>query len=222
MLRKILMVGIAVFFSDIRLQSLMATLLVVLVLCVHALACPYINEALDGLELLSLFGSFCTYFFGQFLFQPDEVVSPLGKSLVSFVIVVVNLCVVLAVGFMVAGRGATMVSAFGRKFRALICCEKGSEPEDDQDDKDKDTDKGEEEETGSYDVDVDVKTPKGKKGKKEQDSPVVVPQSLLDPSVKLEKAQSAEEQQDNVVSSVYQQNSPQNNQFAYVPKSQGN
>ena len=122
MARKIAMVSIAVFASDdIQIQSLLATLLVVIVLCVHSLACPYINEALDGLELLSLFGSFCTYFFGQFLFAE---ISSLGKTIVSFIIVTVNLCVVVAVGVMVVGKGATKVAAFGRKFRAIICCEK--------------------------------------------------------------------------------------------------
>ena len=123
MFRKILMVAIAVFFSyDIQIQSLLATLLVVVVLCVHSLACPYINEALDGLELLSLFGSFCTYFFGQFLFA--EAVGPVGKAIVSFIIVAVNLCVVVAICVMVAGKGVTAVAAFGRKFRAIICCQK--------------------------------------------------------------------------------------------------
>jgi len=118
------MVAIAVFFSDdIQVQSLLATLLVVLALCVHSLACPYINEALDGLELLSLFGSFCTYFFGQFLFL--DTVSSLAKGIVSAIIVLVNFSVVLAVGFMVLGKGATAMKIFGRKFRALICCEKG-------------------------------------------------------------------------------------------------
>ena len=123
MSRKILMVAIAVFASyDIQVQSLLATLLVVVVLCVHSLACPYINEALDGLELLSLFGSFCTYFFGQFLFA--EAVGKTGKAIVSFIIVGVNFTVILAVGLIMAGKGITKVAAFGRKFRAFICCEK--------------------------------------------------------------------------------------------------
>merc|ERR1712129_612132 len=82
MIRKILMVSIAVFFSyDIQIQSLLATLLCVTALCVHALACPYVTDAMDGLELLSLFGSFCTCFFGQFLFTPS--VNSLGKTIVS-------------------------------------------------------------------------------------------------------------------------------------------
>merc|ERR1719471_2827451 len=106
MIRKILMVAIAVFFSyDIQIQSLMATLLVVVVLCVHSLACPYINESLDGLELLSLFGSFCTYFFGQFLFA--EAVTTAGRAIVSVIIVTVNLSVIVAIFMMVAGKGAT-------------------------------------------------------------------------------------------------------------------
>ena len=123
MARKIMMVVVAVFASrDIHVQSLCATLLVVVVLCLHSLACPYINESLDGLELLSLFGSFCTYFFGQFLFV--ESVETVGKAIVSFIIVAVNFSVLVAVVLMVMGKGATAVSAFGRKFRALICCQK--------------------------------------------------------------------------------------------------
>merc|ERR1719204_1338685 len=90
MIRKILMVCVAVYMSyDIQVQALCATLLVVICLCVHSLACPYVTDAMDGLELLSLFGSFCTYFFGQFLFTPS--VSPAGKAVVSFIIVLVNL-----------------------------------------------------------------------------------------------------------------------------------
>ena len=122
MARKIIMVFIAVFFTNIQIQSLWATLLVVVVLCVHSLACPYINEALDGLELLSLFGSFCTYFFGQFLFTPG--VGDLGRTMASFIIVIVNFCVILAVILMVVGKGMHVVAAFGRKFRAFICCQK--------------------------------------------------------------------------------------------------
>ena len=61
MIRKILMVCVAVWLSyDIQIQALCATLLVVIALCVHALACPYVTDAMDGLELLSLFGSFCS------------------------------------------------------------------------------------------------------------------------------------------------------------------
>lgn len=119
MIRKILMVAIAVFASyDIQIQSLCATLLVVFVLCIHSLSCPYINESLDGLELLSLFGSFSTYFFGQFLFA--EAVGKTGKAFVSFIIVMVNFSVMLAVGLMVVGKSVPMVSAFGRKYRKFI------------------------------------------------------------------------------------------------------
>jgi len=158
MMRKIVVVAIAVFFSNIQLQALFATLLVVLVLCVHSLACPYISEALDGLELLSLFGSFCTYFFGQFLFTPG--VGPVGRAVTSFVIVLVNLAVVVAIGMMVAGKGATMVAAFGKKFRALICCEKKDAAEDEDEDED-----GDEEEEGDDDEVRKGATPKGRKQK---------------------------------------------------------
>jgi len=53
--------------------------------------------------------------------------------MVSVIIVLVNFCVVLAIGMMVAGRGLTAVSAFGTKFRALICCQrKDDKPKDDE------------------------------------------------------------------------------------------
>merc|ERR1719464_1263785 len=123
MIRKILMVSIAVFFSyDIQIQSLLATLLCVTALCVHALACPYVTDAMDGLELLSLFGSFCTYFFGQFLFTPS--VNSLGKTIVSFIIVVVNMAVMVAIVVLLFGEGMGIVAKFGRKLREVGCCGK--------------------------------------------------------------------------------------------------
>lgn len=133
MCRKILMVSIAVFFSyDIQIQALLATLLVVSSLCMHALACPYVSDSMDGLELLSLFGSFCTYFFGQFLFV--DTVSEAGKAIVSVIIVLINLAVVGTITFMVAGMASGMVKAFGAKFRRILFCEKNkSEPGSDSD-----------------------------------------------------------------------------------------
>merc|ERR1719410_2883950 len=123
MIRKILMVTIAVFFSyDIQIQSLLATLLCVMALCVHALACPYVTDAMDGLELLSLFGSFCTYFFGQFLFTPS--VSSAGRLIVSFIIVIVNMAVMGAIFAMVIGQGMGIVGNFGRKMRNICCCQR--------------------------------------------------------------------------------------------------
>jgi len=123
MIRKILMVSIAVFFNyDIQIQSLLATLLCVSALCVHALACPYVTDAMDGLELLSLFGSFCTYFFGQFLFTPS--VSSAGRAIVSFIIVIVNMAVMGAIFCMVVGQGVGIVGNFGRKLRNICCCRK--------------------------------------------------------------------------------------------------
>ena len=74
MIRKILIIGIAVFFSyDTQIQSLLAILLVVIALSVHAYACPFVSDTMDGLELLSLFGSFITYFMGQFLFLSANI-----------------------------------------------------------------------------------------------------------------------------------------------------
>jgi len=122
-IRKVLMVCVAVFFSyDIHIQSLLATLLVVTALCVHSLACPYVTDAMDGLELLSLFGSFCTYFFGQFLFT--DSVNKAGKTAVSFIIVFINITVIAAIICMVLGKGMNAVAIFGQKFRRIICCDK--------------------------------------------------------------------------------------------------
>merc|ERR1712228_489534 len=93
------MVSIAVFFSyDIQIQSLLATLLCVTALCVHALACPYVTDAMDGLELLSLFGS--------------------------FIIVIVNMAVMIAIFAMLIGEGVGMVTRFGKKLRNILCCRK--------------------------------------------------------------------------------------------------
>ena len=114
MARKILMAVVAVFASyDIQVQTLLATLLVVVVLSIHAYSLPYTSDSLNGLELLSLFGSFCTYFFGQFLFA--EAVGQTGKTIVSVVVVAVNFSVLLAIGLMIMGKGAAMVAAIGKK-----------------------------------------------------------------------------------------------------------
>jgi len=122
MIRKILMVSIAVFFNyDIQIQSLLATLLCVMALCVHALGCPYVTDAMDGLELLSLFGSFCTYFFGQFLFTPS--VSSAGRAIVSFIIVFVNLAVMAAIFALIVGQGVGIVGKIGKKLRRVCCCQ---------------------------------------------------------------------------------------------------
>merc|ERR1719319_736862 len=126
---------------DIQIQALCATLLVVIALCVHALACPYATDAMDGLELLSLFGSFCTYFFGQFLFTPS--VGSGGRAFVSFIIVLVNVAVIVAVFCMVAGKGLTIVEGFGQKFRRMICCKKDVDADEDSEEKKDDNDSDE-------------------------------------------------------------------------------
>jgi len=124
------MVSIAVWLNyDVQIQALCATLLVVVALCVHSLACPYVTDAMDGLELMSLFGSFCTYFFGQFLFA--DGVGETGKTFVSFIIVLVNLAFMITVICMVAGTGLRAVAAFGKKFRKLCCFGKQNDEGDD-------------------------------------------------------------------------------------------
>merc|ERR1712154_633 len=86
------------------------------------LACPYVTDAMDGLELLSLFGSFCTYFFGQFLFTPS--VSDAGRVIVSFIIVMVNMAVLVAIFAMVMGHGCNVLSKISQKLRNVCCCRK--------------------------------------------------------------------------------------------------
>jgi hypothetical protein len=122
MIRKVLLVCITVFFSyDIQVQSLLATLLVVTSLCVHTLACPYITDEMDGLEMLSLFTSFCTYFFGQFLFLD---IGPIGKMSITVIIVLSNLLFIVVVSLMAFGMLRAMAISFGHSVRRAICCEK--------------------------------------------------------------------------------------------------
>eukprot|EP00494_Astrolonche_serrata_P006402 UN06422 len=92
MTRKVGMVFITVYIQDFRIQSLMAVLLNVAALSTHALACPFVSDQVDALEWLSLFGSFCTYFFGQFLFEDIEL-EPNQKLFVSVIIGLVNIIV---------------------------------------------------------------------------------------------------------------------------------
>jgi len=79
MLRKVGMVFISVYIKEFRIQSMLAVLLCVVALAIHALCQPFVSTQVDLLEWLSLFGSFCTYFFGQFLFE-DVPISPAQKN----------------------------------------------------------------------------------------------------------------------------------------------
>jgi len=108
LLRKLLMVLIAVFLQeDFQTQSLTATLLCVVMVVIHGVACPYMTDTMDSLELMSLFGSFCTYFLGQFLFL--ETLATGWKSVVSFIIFLVNFGVMSYIMLIVLGMASTKV-----------------------------------------------------------------------------------------------------------------
>lgn len=70
--RKVLLVAIAVFFiSNVRVQSLLAMLLICCALFLHIYARPFENNLMDWMEFFSLSTSFTTFWCGQFLFVPD-------------------------------------------------------------------------------------------------------------------------------------------------------
>merc|ERR1719320_981998 len=94
MIRKVLMVYIAVFLEwDFQIQSLTATLLCVISVVVHGVCYPYTTDNLDSLELMSLFGSFCTYFLGQFLFV--DAIQIQVKTFISVIIGLMNFFIML-------------------------------------------------------------------------------------------------------------------------------
>eukprot|EP00495_Collosphaeridae_sp_1-RS-2012_P006867 TRINITY_DN651_c0_g1_i2.p1 TRINITY_DN651_c0_g1~~TRINITY_DN651_c0_g1_i2.p1 ORF type:complete len:376 (+),score=48.58 TRINITY_DN651_c0_g1_i2:1069-2196(+) len=103
--RKVFMVAIAVFANDdFKTQSLLATLLCVLAVVLHGVACPFESDTIDGLELLSLFGSFCTYFLGQFL---DVETLPKSLKLVTTIIIgFVNFLVLFAILMVLVGMAS--------------------------------------------------------------------------------------------------------------------
>ncbi|GAB5360179.1 hypothetical protein AAMO2058_000605300 [Amorphochlora amoebiformis] len=68
MVRKLLVVAIAVFFHDQLIQALLATLLVVIVMTIQVRIMPFTGPILNILEFYSLATSFVTFFFGLFLF----------------------------------------------------------------------------------------------------------------------------------------------------------
>lgn len=74
------------------------------------------------MELLSLFGSFCTYFFGQFLFLDNT--GTVGKAIVTFIIVIVNVAVVFTAIMLMFGMLRDMAAQFAIAFRNTICCVK--------------------------------------------------------------------------------------------------
>merc|ERR1719312_2144496 len=59
---------------------------------------------IDALELLSLFGSFCTYFLGQFL--DVEMLPPSFKLMVTIVIGLVNFLVLFSIAMVLLGMAS--------------------------------------------------------------------------------------------------------------------
>ncbi len=96
-LRKVLLVSVAVYFSENQnVQALMAVFLVAMALTAHAAARPFNHGTLNMMEFLSLVSSFFTFFFGQFLFINVSTDVQLGASVV---VLFVNLgYVVLVIG----------------------------------------------------------------------------------------------------------------------------
>ncbi len=69
MARKVVLVTVAVFFSDvIHIQALLVILLVVMAIISHLIFQPFKIPRMNRMESLSLGCSFCIFFFGQFLF----------------------------------------------------------------------------------------------------------------------------------------------------------
>lgn len=103
--RKVAMVTISVFLSeDFKTQSLTATLLCVVVVVLHGFACPFESDTIDGLELLSLFGSFCTYFLGQFL--DVEILPDSFKLFVTIAIGLMNFLVLFSIAMVLIGMAS--------------------------------------------------------------------------------------------------------------------
>merc|ERR550517_1306895 len=85
----------------------MATLLCVISVVVHGVACPYMTDSLDSLELMSLFGSFCTYFLGQFLFV--DTIAEGWKTLISVIIGLINLFIMVSFVLIIVGMASANV-----------------------------------------------------------------------------------------------------------------
>jgi len=65
------------------------------------------TDTMDSLELMSLLGSFCTYFLGQFLFV--DSIEPGWKSFVSFIIFLVNFSVMSCILLIILGMASSKV-----------------------------------------------------------------------------------------------------------------
>lgn len=72
---------------------MLALLLIVISLCSHIYAVPFLDDSADMLEFLSLSVSFLTFFCGLLLWEPD--VTSLGRQSISIIIVFSNLIFLL-------------------------------------------------------------------------------------------------------------------------------
>mmetsp|Transcript_23028 Transcript_23028/g.38581 ORF Transcript_23028/g.38581 Transcript_23028/m.38581 type:complete len:608 (+) Transcript_23028:6873-8696(+) len=87
MIRKILIVAIAVFIGFPQLQAVTATLLIVISLTLQLYYHPYDLDMCNNLEIYGLINSFVTYFFGQFLYLQVDIIV---QFILSAIIVVCN------------------------------------------------------------------------------------------------------------------------------------
>lgn len=98
-MRKITIVGINVFLSyDIQIQSLLFVLVIVIFLTAHIHIQPFKQPIGDKLETFSLFTSFITFFFGQFLYLNQKFNTGV-RIFVSFLIVILNAAFFLIAGY---------------------------------------------------------------------------------------------------------------------------
>eukprot|EP00466_Bigelowiella_natans_P002848 jgi/Bigna1/70287/fgenesh1_pg.11_\ len=96
MVRKLLVVAIAVFAQHQMIQALLGSLLVVIFLTLQVSLRPFQESLTNGIEFYSLIVSFITFFLGLFLFSPIGVV---GEIIVSFVIVTANIIFYAVAGY---------------------------------------------------------------------------------------------------------------------------
>lgn len=122
-MRKIAIVAIAVFCTDVHMQSLLAILLCVICLALQMYACPYEDDTMDILDNFGMFASFVTYFMGQFLFVKS--LDATSRIIISMIIVVIN-C--FAMGLF------SLVFVYELAKVYLCCCKKDEDEGDEVED----------------------------------------------------------------------------------------
>lgn len=119
MVRKALLVAIAVFFpGSLHTQLLMASLLIFVCILMQILARPFENKIPEIVEFLSLFSSFMVFFLANFLFV--DTVSEESKTVVTvFIILVVLLfCVSVVAGFFYLTKEESKLTSLRTALRA--------------------------------------------------------------------------------------------------------